>query len=234
MPLTILTEPEARVLGCLMEKSRTTPDQYPLSLNSLTNACNQKTSRDPVMNMDEATVARALATLRDKTLVSPRSEPGSRITKFAHRAENLLGGGTSKELGILCVLLLRGPQTTGEIRIRTDRLCEFASVQEVDMILQELANRPDGAAVERLPRQPGQKEARYRHLFLGGPLTPPEAYAAAPISVEAPYTAPPLVVDQRPMQELAGLLGHRFEAMESRLAALEARISMLENRSRGF
>ena len=232
MALQQLTEHEARVLGCLIEKSQTTPDQYPLSLNSLTNACNQKTSRDPVMTVDEATVARTLATLREKNLVSNRSEPGSRITKFAHRAENLLGGGTSKEFGIICVLLLRGPQTTGEIRIRTDRLCEFASVQEVESILQELANRPDGAVVVRLPRQPGQKEARYQHLFCGTPAitepTPPVAYVSTLSAMPIMPTSP--TVSPQPVRQLADLLGARLQALEQRISYLESRLGNLENR----
>jgi len=233
MPLVMLTEIEVRVMGSLIEKSQTTPDQYPLSLNSLVNACNQKTSRDPVMSLDESTVARTLATLREKNLVSPRSEPGSRVTKFSHRAENLLGGGTSKEIGILCVLFLRGPQTSGEIRIRTDRLCEFSGVQEVEMILQDLSNRPDGAVVERLPRQPGQKEARYRHLFSGDanrpadPVIVPQQNYSAPMS----YAASAPTGSVQPVQDLATLLGRRFDALEARLAALEARIASVENRA---
>ena len=216
-------EVEARVIGALIEKSLTTPDQYPLSLNALVNACNQKTSRDPVTNYDEATVARTLATLREKNLVSPRSEPGSRVTKFSHRAENLIGGGTSKEIGILCILLLRGPQTPGEIRVRTDRLCEFSSVQELEMMLQDMASRPDGALVVRLARQPGQKEARYRHLFFGdappADTAPVRSYAP---SIPSPVSIP--LAPPKPVEDLATLLGHRFDALESRLAALEARL----------
>ena len=224
MSLLQLTTHEARVLGSLIESNRKPlRDQYPLSrLNALTNACNQKTSRDPVMHLDEATVARTLASLREKNLVSNRSEPGSRITKFAHRAENLLGGGTSKEFGILCVLLLRGPQTPGEIRIRTDRLCEFASVQELEMILQELANRPDGAVVVRLPRQPGQKEARYQHLFCGDVVIPEPTRPVACVSAATP--APVSGTTPQPVRQLADLLGARLQALEQRIAYLESRL----------
>src|SRR5664279_3425336 len=116
MPALILNDIEARILGSLVEKSYTTPDQYPLSLNSLTNACNQKSSRDPIMTLDEAVIARALASLQEKNVVGRRSEPGSRVTKFLHHVENLIGGGTAREIGIICVLLLRGPQTPGEIK----------------------------------------------------------------------------------------------------------------------
>jgi hypothetical protein len=170
MPVIQLTDVEARILGSLVEKSYTTPEQYPLSLNALTNACNQKTSRDPVMKLDEAAIARALATLQDRNLVGRRSEPGSRVTKFMHHVENLIGGGSAQEIGAICVLLLRGPQTPGEIKTRTDRICEFASTAEVEAVLLELAGRTDGPFVARLARQTGQKEARYAHLFSGPPL----------------------------------------------------------------
>jgi uncharacterized protein len=177
----ILTDIEARILGSLIEKSLTTPDQYPLSLNSLVNACNQKTSRDPVMNLDEATVARSLAGLQEKGLVTRRSEPNSRVTKFQHQVEVLLNGGTTKEVGTICLLLLRGPQTPGEIRTRADRLCEFTGPAEVEAILNDLAARTDGPFVERQPRQSGQKETRWRHLFI--PASPVKA--AIPTSAVA-------------------------------------------------
>jgi len=250
--VTQLTDIEARILGSLSEKSFTTPEQYPLSLNSLVNACNQKTSREPVMNLDETTVARGLASLKDKSLVSPRSEPGSRVTKFTHRIENLLGGGTSKEIAIVTVLLLRGPQTTGEIRIRTDRMATFASVQEVEAILQEMAVRPEPLVV-RLPRQSGQKEARYQHLFSGHvagdnsfkpaprivdtPSSPSPSYSSPVSSYSPSYgsttpaPAPAMTDDQRrSVQMLADLLGNRLMALEQRIAFLEARVSQLENK----
>src|ERR1035438_9136175 len=113
-----LTEIEARILGSLIEKSHTTPEQYPLSLNALKNACNQKTSREPVMDLDETTIARALSTLQEKQLVGRRMEPGSRVTKFVHHVENLTSG-PPQHVGILCLLLLRGPQTPGELKTRT-------------------------------------------------------------------------------------------------------------------
>jgi len=165
MPVIKLTKIEARILGSLVEKSLTTPDQYPLSLNALVNACNQKSSRDPVMSLDEASVVRALATLQSKGLVDQRNEPGSRVVKFMHHVEKLIGGGTAQEIGIICVLLLRGPQTSGEINTRTDRLCDFQSTADVDAVLLELAGRTDGPFVTRLARQTGQKETRYMHLF---------------------------------------------------------------------
>jgi uncharacterized protein YceH (UPF0502 family) len=169
MPAVLLTDVEARILGSLVEKSYATPDQYPLSLNALTNACNQKSNREPVMHLEEAAIARALALLQEKNLVGRRSEPGSRVTKFLHHVENLIGGGTAQEIGMICVLLLRGPQTPGEIKTRTDRICEFASTAEVEAVLLELAGRSDGPYVVRLSRQTGQKEARYAQLFCGHP-----------------------------------------------------------------
>jgi uncharacterized protein YceH (UPF0502 family) len=214
MPQT-LTVIEARIVGSLIEKSLTTPDQYPLTLNALTNACNQKTSRDPVMNVEESDVARALATLQQNGLVSRRNEPGSRVTKFQHHVENLIGGGSSKEVGAICVLLLRGPQTPGEIKTRTDRLCEFTDVADVEQVLQDLAARSDGPYVARLPRQPGQKEARYQHLFSGAPAeAKPAEIGAAPA---APAAAPHAD-------------GNRLARIEARLSALEARVGELLDR----
>lgn len=229
--MTPLSDIEARVLGSLSEKSFTTPDLYPLSINALTNACNQKTSRDPVMSLSEADVARALSSLKEKNLASPRSEPGSRITKFAHRIDNLLGGGTSKEIAIVTVLLLRGAQTSGEIRIRTDRMASFESVAEVEGILQSLAGRPEPVVV-RLARQPGQKEARYQHLFCGPVAAAQTDTAPSVVSVRpaAPDVRPPAAAAQTPVRQLADLIGGRLTALEQRLAYLETRLSALENR----
>jgi uncharacterized protein len=220
MPLQ-LTLIEARVLGSLIEKAHTTPDQYPLSLNALVNACNQKSSRDPVMSLDETTVVRAIATLKEKNLVGQKSESGNRVPKFFHRVENLLNGGTSKEIGAICVLLLRGPQTPGEIKTRTDRLCEFESTAEVEVVLNELASRTDGPLVARLPRQSGQKETRFVELFSGktphpNPL-PGERVPAGQVrgaSVSAQSTAPPSV-------DRLARLEQRVDALEAQLKALQ-------------
>src|ERR1700704_1198231 len=131
-----LSDVETRILGSLIEKSYTTPDQYPLTVNSLTLACNQKTSRDPIMNLDEATVARAISTLQEKQLVG-RKMDGGRATRFVHHVENLFSG-TPQEVGVLCVLFLRGAQTPGEIKTRTERICEFSGTAEVESVLQNL------------------------------------------------------------------------------------------------
>lgn len=158
---------EARVIGCLMEKEVTTPDQYPLSLNSLTNACNQKSNRDPVVDLDEATVQQTVDGLIKRHLVSRSSGFGNRVTKYQHRFCNTEFGElklSKQEFGIVCELLLRGPQTPGELRVRTERLCQFADVEEVEIALRNLMER-DEPLVARLAREPGKREARYAHLF---------------------------------------------------------------------
>ena len=162
----LLTEVEARVLGALIEKDITTPDYYPLSLNALVNACNQKNNRDPVMTLDDNTVSDALASLQEKRLAGPASGADSRVTKYEHRLQEVYNF-DRREIAIVCVLLLRGPQTPGELRSRTDRMYGFEALEEVVSTLDRLSQRePALAAV--LPRQPGTKESRYMHLFCGG------------------------------------------------------------------
>jgi uncharacterized protein YceH (UPF0502 family) len=162
---------EARVIGCLIEKEITTPDQYPLSLNALTNACNQKTNREPVLELREADVQQSVDSLMKKYMVSDKSAGyGGRVTKYKHRFCNTEFGSlkfAAQELGIICVLLLRGPQTPGELRARTARLCEFADAAAVEAALQTLLSREDGPFIARLPRAAGARESRYAHLFSG-------------------------------------------------------------------
>ena len=162
---------EARVIGCLIEKEITTPDQYPLSLNALTNACNQKTNREPILELSETAVQQAVDALMKKYMVSDKSAGyGGRVTKYKHRFCNTEFGSlkfSKQELGIICVLLLRGPQTPGELRSRTNRLCEFADAAQVEATLQGLMQREDGPFIARLPRAPGARESRYAHLFSG-------------------------------------------------------------------
>jgi uncharacterized protein YceH (UPF0502 family) len=166
-----LTAHEARVIGCLIEKEITTPDQYPLSLNALTNACNQKTNREPVLELAETTVQQVVDGLLKKYLVSDKSAGyGGRVTKYKHRFCNTEFGSlkfSKQELGILCVLMLRGPQTPGELRTRTNRLCEFSDAGEVDSTLKGLMAREDGPFIARLARAAGARESRYAHLFSG-------------------------------------------------------------------
>src|SRR6202049_3103396 len=161
----ILNEVETRVLGSLVEKDVTTPDYYPLSLNALVNACNQKNNRDPVMHLEEDAVRQALDTLQQKRLAGPTSSADSRVTKYEHRLQEAFNF-TRGEPAILCVLLLRGPQTPGELRGRTERMHRFEDLTEVQSTLQRLMQR-DPPLVRILPRQPGTKEARYKHLLAG-------------------------------------------------------------------
>ncbi|MDQ3565098.1 MAG: DUF480 domain-containing protein [Pseudomonadota bacterium] len=161
---------ETRVIGALLEKEITTPEQYPLSLNALTNACNQKSNRDPVLNLDEATVQQTLDGLIKKHLVSEKTGFGSRVTKYQHRFCNTAFGAlklSAQELAIIAELLLRGPQTPGELRTRAERLGKFNDVQEVEAALRSLIEREDGPFVAKLPREAGKRESRYAHLLSG-------------------------------------------------------------------
>jgi uncharacterized protein YceH (UPF0502 family) len=163
-----LTPHEARVIGCLLEKQRTTAEHYPLSLNALTNACNQKSNRDPVLELDESTVQGTVDALIKNGYVSEKAGFGSRVTKYQHRFCNTEFGTlkfTDQEVGIVCVLLLRGPQTPGELRTRTERLCRFQDIHEVESTLDNLMQREDGPFVTKLPREPGKREARFAHRF---------------------------------------------------------------------
>jgi uncharacterized protein YceH (UPF0502 family) len=167
MPIVILSEIETRVLGSLIEKDITTPDYYPLSLNALVNACNQKNNRDPVMTLEEETVRRALNTLQEKRLAGPASGADSRVTKFEHRLQEVFNF-DRREIAVVCVLLLRGPQTPGELRSRTERMYHFEALDDIISTLDRLAQREPSLA-RVLPRQPGMKESRYTHLFSGEP-----------------------------------------------------------------
>jgi uncharacterized protein len=175
-----LSQFEGRVLGCLIEKEITTPDQYPLSLNALTSACNQKTNRDPVLELDERTVQETLDGLSKRHLIMERSGFGSRVVKYRHR---LCNGDhnpltfSPQEVAIVCELLLRGPQTPGELRSRAQRLAPFAGLSDVETTLDRLAARADGPFIVRLPRQPGAREARVAQLFTGTPDPGPVADA---------------------------------------------------------
>jgi uncharacterized protein YceH (UPF0502 family) len=161
----VLSEVEARVLGSLIEKDVTTPDYYPLSLNALVNACNQKNNRDPVMNLDEDAVRQALHALQQHRLAGPTTSADSRVTKYEHRMQEVFNS-TRGETAVLCVLLLRGPQTPGELRGRTERMHRFEDLEQVQSALQSLMRREPPLAT-MLSRQPGTKEARYMHLLSG-------------------------------------------------------------------
>jgi len=161
---------EARVIGCLVEKQITTPDQYPLSVNALTNACNQKSNRDPVLDLDERAVQQIVDALVRKHLIIERSGFGSRVPKYQHVFCNSEFGSlkfSPLETAIVCELLLRGPQTPGELRAHAARMCAVSDVSDVETALQALMSRQDGPFVARLAREPGRRESRYAQLFTG-------------------------------------------------------------------
>ena len=160
-----LTENEVRVLGSLIEKDITTPEYYPLSLNALVNACNQKSNRDPMMQLHEDAVRDALGGLQEQRMAGPARGADSRVTKYEQRLQEVFNF-TRPEIAVLCVLLLRGPQTPGELRGRTERLHRFEALEDVQSALQKLMQREPPLA-NVLPRQPGTKESRYAHLFAG-------------------------------------------------------------------
>jgi uncharacterized protein len=185
---------EARVIGCLIEKQITTPDQYPLSLNALVNACNQKSNRDPVMEVDEATIQGTVDQLARKHFVIEKSGFGSRVPKYQHRFCNTEYGTlklTAQELAIVCELLVRGPQTPGELRTRASRMAAFSEVGQVEAALESLRSREDGPFVVRLPREPGRRDSRYAHLFSGAVAVPavedePQTVAVSGVAAETP------------------------------------------------
>ncbi len=202
---------EARILGCLIEKERTTPEYYPLTLNALLNACNQKSNRDPEMQLEEAAVVKGIDTLRLKGLAYLNHTAGGRVPKYAHQIEKFYTF-SPQELGILCLLLLRGPQTAGELKSRAGRLCAFATPVEVETTLQELVARPGGPFVMKLARQPGQSASRYAHL-LSGPVEGGSA-APAPATLEMAPTSP---ADT-----------DRLAALEKEIAALRTELDHLK------
>jgi uncharacterized protein YceH (UPF0502 family) len=165
-----LSAKEARVIGCLLEKQVTTPDQYPLSLNGIALACNQKTNREPVMDLTESEVQQVLDLLLKKHFLRTLSGFGNRVVKYEHRFCNSEFGQlklSAAELAVIATLLLRGAQTPGELRTRTNRMHEFSDVSEVEQVLQQLSAREDGPFVVRLAREPGKRESRFMHLFSG-------------------------------------------------------------------
>ena len=176
---SLLNDVEVRVLGSLIEKELTTPDNYPLSLNALTNACNQTSNRDPIAHYEESTVARAIETLRVRSLVRTVQQSGSRVSKYRHLMNETLGLVT-RQTALLCVLMLRGPQTLGELKTRTERLAGFDSLDEIEGVLEQLIARQPSPLASRLERRPGQKEVRFAHLLAGDVVfdTPDSGVAA--------------------------------------------------------
>lgn len=207
----ILNAVEVRVIGSLIEKQITTPEYYPLTLNALVNACNQISNRDPVVAYDEKTVARALDSLREKQLAWMVTGAGSRVPKYEHRLTEALRL-AEQELAALCVLMLRGPQTVGEIKGRTARMCEFKELEEVELTLQSLASAEPRPLVTKLPRQAGMKESRYAHLLSGE------------VRIEEAPVAPRLeaaTMEVRAENERIAQLENRVETLGQELAELK-------------
>jgi hypothetical protein len=205
---------EIRVLGSLIEKDLTTPDYYPMTVSALTAACNQKSNRDPVMSLAEHQVVDALDSLSRKNLAWEKGGAGGRVARYAHKLSGTLTKTydfSRRELGVLAVLMLRGPQTPGELRARAPRTCELDSLEQVESVLQGLAHRENGPFVVELPREPGRREHRHAHLF-GGPVEiPPSAERAS-----EPDTS----------------LAERIAALEQRVAQLESEIGALREARR--
>jgi len=212
-PDLTLSQAEIRVLGALVEKDVTTPDYYPLSLNSLVNACNQKNNRDPITTLDEQSVRTALAGLQEKRYAGPAGGADSRVTKYEHRLQEVFNF-DGREIAVLCVLLLRGPQTPGELRSRTDRMYRFEALDDVQSSLQRLSER-NPALVSVLPRQPGTKESRYTHLFSG----------EVPYIPEAPATQP---------ARFTGSPDQRIVTLETEVASLKEEVSELRRQLSEF
>ncbi|QWT40671.1 YceH family protein [Dickeya dadantii] len=208
-----LTPREARVIGCLLEKQVTTPEQYPMSLNGLTAACNQKTNREPVMDLPENEVQQTLDLLVKRHFLRTVSGFGNRVMKYEHRFCNSEFGDlkfSPAEVALMTTLLLRGAQTPGELRTRAARLYEFADMEEVENVLQHLQQREDGPFVARLAREPGKRESRFMHLFSG----------------EVADVAPAEPVDE----PVDGGLAARVSALENEVAELRAQLAALQAR----
>jgi uncharacterized protein YceH (UPF0502 family) len=211
--LPLLDAEEVRVLGSLIEKESTTPEYYPMSLNALVNACNQKSNRHPAVNYDEEIVLQAIDRLRDKKVASVIVGSG-RVNKYAQRLSELLNLGR-REMALLCTLLLRGPQTLGELGGRSERMHAFEDLEAVEHTLDLLASHEAGKLVAKLPRAPGQKESRYAHLLSG---EPPEEEPAAFTETHASSAHTP----------------DRIAALESEVSALRNEISELRRRLEDF
>ena len=208
-----LTEMQARVLGCLIEKKETTPDQYPLTTNSLRLACNQKSARNPVTSYSEGEVGHAVRDLMNMNIA--REAWGARVAKFEHDAGKALGL-HSKSLAVICVLILRGPQTAGELKSHCHRLYEFADTDDVNHLLGRLAEN-DPAFVTALPRQPGQKEGRFAHLLCGEPVIP---VYQAPIPTHTASNSAAQELSQRitQLEETVAELAQKLDQFESKMS----------------
>jgi uncharacterized protein len=210
--MELLDSAEVRVLGALLEKEATTPEYYPLSLNALVNACNQKSNREPVVSYDEDTVYDAVNRLREKKLALMITGSG-RVNKYSQRISETLNLGR-RELAVLCTLMLRGPQTLGEIKDRSERMFSFADLSEAETVIEKLGDWPGGGLAKKLPRQPGQKEARYAHLLSGEP--------AVECASEPSLQAPPSRVAQ--LEQDLQMLRSEFDELKQRFERLESQL----------
>ncbi|WP_019613384.1 YceH family protein [Psychromonas ossibalaenae] len=214
-----LTALQSRVIGVMLEKESTTPEQYPLSLNALTNGCNQKSNREPVMSLSETEVQNILDELIDMKQLMVDSGASGRVNKYKHRFCNTSFGSlqlTEQQKSIICVLFLRGPQTPGELRTRTNRLADFANVNEVEAALEQLQNLNNVQLVKKLAREPGKRESRYIHLF-----SDTSGAESAPIEAEA-NSAPVSSADQSELETRVELLELEVNELKAELARLSA------------
>ena len=218
VPLFTLTPVETRILGCLLEKERITPENYPLSLNSLIAACNQSTNRDPITAHDARTVEAGLDGLRQKKLAVMIMSAGSRVAKFRHELLNHFEL-SPREVALLCVLLLRGPQTLGELRSRTERMQFFDSLGQVESFLADLS-RGESPLVRVLPARPGQKESRYVQLFSGEPVMPEG------VAIQG--------TDSPPVTTGSATDSSRLEAVENQVAELRAELRSIREELLSF
>lgn len=216
-PEVVLSVVEARVLGCMIEKELTTPEYYPLTLNALTMACNQKNNRDPVMALDEKSVVRALDSLREKRLAWEVNQATSRVPKYRHDLLHVFPMPT-EAVCVMCELLVRGPQTVGELRTHTERMHRFESLEAVETVLQGLMTRQDGALVKRLARESGRREPRNAHLLCG----------AIDVAEEPPVPAP----EQARIEVLAE--NERIARLEREVSALHAEMAGLRKKFEDF
>ncbi len=208
---------QARVLGCLLEKEVLVPDSYPLTLNALIAACNQSTNRDPVTSFDEAAVVAALESLREAQWAFQISQAGARVPKFKHNLPAKLTGLSAASCALLCTLLLRGPQTAGELRQRCERLHAFPDIPSVESELADLQNHPQGPLITCLPAGQGRRVAAYAHLFSG----PVDASAAGVVMVSAPLARPPALDD-----EWKNRIEAELAALRSDLADLQSQLGV--------
>lgn len=224
-----LSPSQARVIGVLLEKEITTPDQYPLSLNGLTQGCNQKSNRDPVLNLSESDVQNLLDELTDKKLILEYTGIGSRVVKYKHRFCNTEFSDlkfSRQQLAIVCVMLLRGPQSPGELRTRTNRLADFANTDEVEQALEQLTDLNNECLVVKLEREPGKRDSRYAHLFSGEPELVAANQQMAEHQVTAHSVSSNHSVDNEALQRIEQL-EQQVTALTNQLAEVKELVDIL-------